>query len=130
MAAFDLASLQAALNATPSISAPTVAGTVDRAPEGKGVGAGPYLALLGGEAADLGTTLAAMKSGRGTEGNQMLAHGGTAGLVAGKAGTALLLAYLMHRLAAEGHPTAGKALGYLAGGAYGGLAVHNSQVGK
>lgn len=130
MAAFDRASLQAALKATPSISAGTIAGAQAAVPESHRVGPGPYLALLGGEAADLGTTLSAIQSGRGTEGNPLLAHGGTAGLVAGKAGTALLLAYLMHRLAADGHPTAAQSLGYIAGGSYGALAAHNAMVGK
>lgn len=126
MPAFDAASLQRALQATPSITEQAPGS----APSAGSVGIGPYLALAAGEGADLLTTLQTIQSGRGVEANPMLSAGGNTGLVAGKAGTALLLAYLMHKLAADGHPTAAKALGYSLGGAYGALALHNNSVGR
>lgn len=96
----------------------------------KGIGAGPYAALIGGHVADAATTLHALKTVPGAvEANPLLGGFGPAG-IAMKGGSALLQALLMKKLASSGHPTAAKALGYGIGGAMGALAARNSQVGK
>lgn len=124
----DAAALDRAIAATPNAYAQMVQSAAPVASPA-GIGVGPYLALAGGEGADLGTTLAAISSGRGREANPLLS-GGTPQLVATKVGTAVALAYLIHKLAADGHPLAAKILGYGAGAGYGALAAHNATVGR
>lgn len=121
----DAAALQQAIAATPNAYAQAATPAAVKS----GVGVAPYLALAAGEGADLGTTLSAIHSGRGQEANPLLA-GGTASLIATKAGTAVLVAYLMHKLAQEGHPVAAKWLGYSVGAGSGALAAHNAMVGR
>lgn len=123
MAAFTPEQLRAALMQT--MQAETH-GKVET-PE-HGIGVGPYAALMGGEAADIGTTLAAKARG-GKESNPLLGDFG-AGAIAGKVGTAAAMALLMRYLAGHGHPTLAKSLGYGSGAALGAVAAHNSQVGK
>jgi hypothetical protein len=94
--------------------------------ESSGIGLGPYAALLGGEAADIGTTLAA-KSRGGKESNPLLGDFGP-GAIAGKAGTALAMTLLMRYLAGHGHPTLAKSLGYGSGAGLGAVAAHNATV--
>ena len=93
-----------------------------------GIGVGPYAALLGGEAADIGTTLAAKARG-GREGNPLLGDFGP-GAIAAKAGSAAGMALLMRYLANHGHPTLAKALGYGSGAGLGAAAVHNTTVAR
>lgn len=94
-----------------------------------GIGVAPYAALVGGSAADLGSTLSAL--GRGAhEANPLLSHGGTPGLIAGKAVGTLALAWAMRALANHGHPTAAKAIGYGGGAAFGAAAAHNMTQGR
>lgn len=92
-----------------------------------GIGAGPYAAMVGGNAADLASTIYAIQSGRGAEGNPTLKHLGLPGIAAAKVGGTVLTALLMKRLAVD-HPTIAKALGYIEGGAYGLVAAHNLSV--
>jgi hypothetical protein len=98
-----------------------------KSPSG-GMGVGPYAALVGGEAADIGTTLAALKRG-GQESNPLLGDFGPAAMV-GKIGTAGALALVMRYLASHGHSTLAKGLGYGAGAGLGVVAGHNAMVGK
>jgi hypothetical protein len=93
-----------------------------------GAGVGPYAALFGGEAADIGTTVAAKARG-GKESNPLLGDFGPAAIAA-KLGTAGAMALAMRYLASHGHPGLAKALGYGSGAALGAVAAHNSQVGK
>lgn len=96
-------------------------------PEKKsGIGKGPYAALIAGNAADLASTVYALESGKGREGNPLL--GQNPYVIAGaKIGATLTLGYLMKALAKE-HPKAAKAVGYLVGGSMGALAARNVAV--
>jgi hypothetical protein len=126
MPAFDEAALKAAvLKRLQGEHADPVAAV----PEKKGIGAAPYLALVGGHVADAATTLQALKRPGTEEANPLLNGFGPTG-IALKGGSALLQALLMRKLANSGHPTAAKALGYGIGAGMGALAARNSQVGK
>jgi hypothetical protein len=98
-------------------------------PTRDGIGLAPYLALIGGNGADLATTLQAISSGRGKEGNPLMAKMGPAGIAAMKVGGTAGIALLMKHLAKE-HPGLAKWIGYLNGGAMGALAVRNATVGR
>ncbi len=98
-------------------------------PTRDGIGLAPYLALIGGNGADLATTLQAISSGRGREGNPVLAKMGPGGIAAMKVGGTAGIALLMKQLAKE-HPDLAKWIGYLNGGAMGALAVRNATVGR
>jgi hypothetical protein len=98
-------------------------------PAADGIGPWPYLALIGGNGADLATTLQAISSGRGKEGNPVMAKMGPAGIAAMKVGGTAGIALLMKHLAKE-HPDLAKWIGYLNGGAMGALAVRNATVGR
>lgn len=100
----------------------------DLAKEHNKIGVGPYAALFGGEAADIGTTLHAQSQGA-QEGNPLLGNFGK-GAIAGKLGGALLTAILIKKLAEAGHPGIAKALGYGSGIGLGAVAAHNATVGK
>lgn len=91
------------------------------------IGPWPYVAMAGGQAADLGTSLAALRSGRGREANPLMRMG-PMGMTAAKVGSSALLAYLMHALDKSGHDKAAKVLGYTTGAGYGALAAHNARV--
>src|SRR5262245_43033618 len=78
-----------------------------------GIGIAPYAAMLGGQGSDLGTTLAALSRGGFRETNPL----GGPGVIAAKAAMMPILAILMKKLAASGHPTAAKVMGYGAGAA-------------
>ena len=125
MPAFSPEQLRAALLQVMQDKAEPVS---ERKAESQGVGVGPYAALLGGEAADIGTTLAAKKRGA-VESNPLLGDFGPAA-IAGKVGTAAAMALAMRYLANHGHPTLAKALGYGSGAALGAVAAHNTTVGK
>lgn len=86
-------------------------------------------AMLGGNIADLGTTLQAIHAGRATEANPLMGHGGTAGMVAMKAGTTAAEAFLLEKLAKD-HPKAAFVSALTLGAIGGALAVHNATVGK
>ena len=79
----------------------------------RGIGAGPYAALLGGQGADIGTTIAALKNPRLKEGNPL----GLGGVLASKAAMLTLAPWLMRRMTKAGHPTAAKVMGYGVGAA-------------
>lgn len=92
---------------------------------------GPSAALLAGSTLDLASTLHALKTVPGAEeGNPILAHGGTAGLVVPKLALTAAIVYSLTRLSHGGHPTAAKWIGYVGGAAFAGIAYRNSQVGR
>lgn len=99
------------------------------APTRDGIGPAPYLAMIGGNAADLLTTVQALQSGRGREGNPVLKGMGPKGIAATKIGATAAIAILMRELAKK-HPDMAKWLGYGDGAAMGALAVHNAKVGR
>lgn len=96
----------------------------------KGIGLAPYLALAGGSLADGISTVQALKRPGTYEANPFLSAGGTAGMVAVKAASTAAVVWAMRRLAAQGHPTAAKIIGYGGGAGYGALAAHNMGQGK
>lgn len=85
-------------------------------------------ALIGGNVADIATTLQAIHAGRATEANPLMRHG-AAGMIATKAATTAAEAYLLEKLAKD-HPKAAYIAALTLGGIGGALALHNSQVGK
>ncbi len=88
----------------------------------------PSLALIGGSTADLLTTLAALRTVSGArEANPLLAHGGTVGLVAVKAGVTGVLVYGLRRLAPR-HPRWAQAIGFGGGAVLAGVAVRNARL--
>jgi len=94
------------------------------------LGPAPYLVMVLGSTVDLSTTLVALHTGAGQEGNPFLAHTGTPGLVGGKVAATAGLAYLMRHLAKHGHPRVATVLGYTAGIALAGVGARNAQVGR
>lgn len=78
-----------------------------------GIGPWPYAALVGGQGADALTTMVALRQPGFREGNPL----GAKGALLGKAALTPLMALAMKRLAAGGHPTAAKVLGYGVGAA-------------
>lgn len=86
-------------------------------------------AMIGGNVADIATTLQAIHAGRAREANPLMGHGGTAGMVAMKAGTTAAEAFLLEKLAKE-HPKAAYIAALTLGGIGGALALHNATVGK
>ena len=93
------------------------------------VGPAPYLVLTLSASVDLATTLDVLHSGRGQEGNPLLAHGGQAGLIAGKVAMTAVTAFAMRQFGLKGHPRIASALGYLSSVAAV-AAVHNLKVGR
>jgi hypothetical protein len=92
----------------------------------KGMGKGPYAALIAGNAADLASTVYALESGKGKEANPVL--GQNPYVIAGaKVGATLTMAFLLKSLAKD-HPKIAKALGYSVGGAMGALGARNIAV--
>lgn len=88
----------------------------------------PSLALVAGSAADLATTLHALHTVPGaTEGNPLLSHGGTAGLVGIKLGTTAALVVAVHRLMPN-HPALARVIGYGGGVALVGIAARNARL--
>ncbi len=86
-------------------------------------------AMIGGNVADIATTLQAIHDGRAREANPLMGHGGTAGMVAVKAATTAAEALLLERLAKQ-HPKAAYIAALTLGGIGAGLAVHNAKVGR
>ncbi len=93
-------------------------------------GQAPYVAMTLGSSIDLATSLSAISSGLGKEGNPVLAHGGTTALVGGKVATTAGLAVIMRKLAKEGHPRIAAIVGYSAGFALASLGARNARVGR
>ena len=89
----------------------------------------PTIAVIAGETADTFTTLRGMQTGRAVELNPVM-QGGTPMFVATKAATTVVLVWAMHRLSREGHPTAARRLGWIAGASFGTLAANNARVGR
>lgn len=87
----------------------------------------PMAATVGGNALDAATTWRAISDGRAREGNPMLPQN-PAAIVGLKAATTIPELILLHVLAAHGHPTAAKILGYSIGALGTGLALHNRAV--
>lgn len=85
--------------------------------------------MIGGQAADLATTLQALHSGRGQEQNRLLGSS-VAQIAATKAGATALAAWLLDRKASKEHPKAALAAMLTLGAIGAGLAAHNAQVGK
>jgi hypothetical protein len=94
------------------------------------IGAAPYVALTLGSSIDLATTLSGIHSGRAQEGNPLLSHGGTPGLVGVKSASTLGLALAMRHFAKHGHPRAAKVIGYTVGIVLAGVGYRNAQVGR
>lgn len=94
-----------------------------------GIGPGPYAALIGGNAADLFTTLDAIRSKRGVEGNPVMRGMGPGGIAAMKIGGTAAQVLALKALSQK-KPTLAKWLGYGLGGAMGGLAIHNARAGR
>lgn len=94
------------------------------------LGPAPYVVLALGSSVDLATTLDAIHSGRGQEGNPLLSHGGDAGLIAVKVVSTAAVAVLMTSLAKRGHPRVATILGYVLGGGLTVLAARNARVGR
>lgn len=84
--------------------------------------------LLGGQIADLVTTLQAIHDGRASEANPLMRHG-AAGMIAMKAGTTAAEAYLLEKMAKD-HPKAALITALTLGGIGTALAVHNTRVGR
>lgn len=85
-------------------------------------------AVIGGNVADMATTIQAIRDGRAREANPMM--GKTLGrMIATKAATTAAEAYLIEKMAKD-HPKAALVLALTLGGIGAGLAVHNSRVGK
>lgn len=95
-----------------------------------GIGIAPYAALAGGSILDGASTIAALRRPGTYEANPFLSAGGTAGMVAVKAASTAAVVWAMRRLAAQGHPTAAKIIGYGGGAGYGALAAHNMTQGR
>lgn len=128
----NLHTLIAQLNARPaswSPGVPWVSPETDAKTPRKGVGPAPYVVMVAGNAADFGTTIAALSSGRGREANPLLGQS-PARIAAAKIAATTLVGLAMHHLAKKGHPTAAKLLGYLNGGAMAAVAAHNARVGR
>lgn len=84
----------------------------------------PLAALIGGNAADIGSTAAVLHGGKGHESNPLLPDNPWA-IGATKAGITAAEALAMKFLKDQGHPKIAKMLGY-GGGAVGALAaIHN-----
>lgn len=97
-------------------------------PKDNSIGIGPYLAAGIGSGLDGLTTFNAIKNGA-QEANPMLPQN-PMGILGVKAAENLALQLAIKKLADSGHPTAAKILGYGGGAAFGGMALHNMNVGK
>lgn len=81
---------------------------------------------IGGQVLDGWTTLAATRSGAGTEANPFMGSGGPAN-VAIKGGVAVLAGYLLKRHAQE-HPKLASGLAIGLGAGLGAIGVHNASL--
>ena len=79
------------------------------------IGIAPYLALLGGQGADMASTAFNMNRGYGESNPAFGTNPSLAKILAMKAGLTGGIGLLMHHMAANGHPTAAKVLGYMGG---------------
>ena len=93
------------------------------------IGKVPYIAMLLGELADLGTTLDAITSGRGREANPLMGSSPKRIALTKLIGTGGITG-LMRLLDNQDHDKAAKILGYADGGLKGAIAVHNARVGR
>src|SRR3990167_555373 len=94
-----------------------------------GAGWAPYAAVIGGNAADALTTMQAIRSGRGREGNPLLPQSPAA--IAGmKAALTVPEVWAMRALTKAGHPRIAKAIGYGIGALGGAMAVRNHRGGR
>ena len=87
------------------------------------VGAGPYATVIGGNAADLASTLYALKHGA-HEANPALGNN-PARITALKAAGTIAEVIGLRELAKSGHGRAARLAGYLLGAIPAGIAVHN-----
>ena len=124
---FSQASLQTALDETPGIKG---LGSVNppSPPEKKSVGWAPYAALLGGQGADLFSTLHNFDRGL-VEANGIYGEGQPRAAVAATKGGIMLGMTLLMKHLAKTNPNAAKALGYIVGGAGAVPAIHNMMQG-
>ena len=97
--------------------------------EDRRIGWPPYAAMLAGNSADLVTTIEALTTGRGREGNP-IAGQDLRRIAATKIAGTLALAYIMRQLDDRDHDRLAKWLGYLDGIGTGAVAVHNARVGR
>lgn len=97
-------------------------------PKPPGVGFMPYAALALGNLADAYTSDKVVSQPGGYEANPMIPTNNPVAIDALKTLYTGLTAAGMHKLAASGHPTAAKVIGYLSGAGYGVLALHNNSL--
>lgn len=97
-------------------------------PPRAGIGLRPYVVMVGGNAADLTTTHAALETGRGHEGNPAWRRRDIGTLTVAKIGGVAALAVVMRTLETHGHPRAAKILGYVDGALTFGVAAHNGRI--
>jgi hypothetical protein len=106
-----------------------VAGAQEREQRGPSSGRSAMLATLGGNLADIFTTLTVINSGAGRESNPILGEH-PARIIATK--SLLLVPQLLaeRHLARHGHPKAAMWLGVALGGVGTAMAIHNMNVGR
>jgi hypothetical protein len=112
-----------------TVAAPAAAAGADRSAQ-TSIGPAPYLVLTIANSLDLATTLHALHSGRGKEGNPVMGAMGTPGLVVMKTGGAVFVGWAMKKIAHDGHPRVARTLGYVMGAAMVGVSLHNVRVGR
>ena len=98
------------------------------AEQDRGIGWGPYAALAGGNVFDTLTTVDALRSGRGKEGNPLL--GQNPAVIAALKLLATVPEALVLRWLGKDHPTVAKALGYGIGGLGAAVGARNLMVGR
>jgi len=91
--------------------------TRQAAADDKGISPWPYLALAGGQGADVATTLYALTQPGMREANPVLSGLSPAAIAGVKAGVSLTLGLLMRHLDKKGKDKAAKTLGYVVGAA-------------
>jgi hypothetical protein len=88
------------------------------------------VALVIGSTLDTASTVYVLTvNPRTREANPLLAHGGSAGFVAGKTAATATLVWAIGKLAPT-RPRLAKVIGYAGGAALAGLAVHNVRLGR
>lgn len=96
-----------------ALNPPAQVQQVQQPEEPEKIGKWPWIAMLAGQGADIGTTTYALNSGRFEEANPLLGNN-LAKILAIKAGAIGGNALLM-KLLEKNHPTAAKAAGYIMG---------------
>jgi hypothetical protein len=85
-----------------------------------------WIAMLGGQGMDLGTTLAALKNPNIHESNPLLGqHPSDTKLILAKGGSTAAMIALMKLLEHAGHEKAADAIGYISGGVGAGAGINN-----